>query len=134
MTMLSRSVRAAVWRARQTAEAATPTATTAAAAAIRTASRRFDGLAGEHFAFGRTDLDAALSLQLPGGRASATLRALATGLGQAPRYALQAEARVRLRPALYAVASAGSAFTPTPGGTLARGLLGALGLGVDFAR
>ena len=46
MTMLSRSVRAAVWRARQTAEAATPAATTAAAAAIRTASRRFDGPAG----------------------------------------------------------------------------------------
>jgi hypothetical protein len=98
------------------------------------AARLLLSLAGEHLAFGRTDVDAALSLQLPGGRASATLRALATGLGQAPRYALQAEARVRLRPALYAVASAGSAFTPTPGGTLARGLLGALGLGVDFAR
>ncbi|MBF5041712.1 hypothetical protein FGE12_04870 [Aggregicoccus sp. 17bor-14] len=91
-------------------------------------------LAAEHFAFGRTDVDASLLLQLPGGRASATLRALATDLGERPRYALQAEARVRLAPALYAVASGGTVHTPTAAGVLTRGLYAAAGLGLDFAR
>jgi hypothetical protein len=98
------------------------------------AGRLLLSLAAQHFAFGRTDADLSLALQLPGGRASATLRALATGLGQSPRLSLQAELRVRLRPALYALAAGGSVHTPQADGRLAQGALGLLGLGMDFAR
>jgi hypothetical protein len=98
------------------------------------AGRLLLSLAAEHFAFGRTDADLALSVQLPGGRALATLRALGSALGEHPRLAVQGELRWRLAPALYAVGAAGTVHTPTPDGRLQQGLLAALGLGMDLAR
>ncbi|HET9450539.1 MAG TPA: hypothetical protein VFO83_06635 [Aggregicoccus sp.] len=98
------------------------------------AGRLLLSLGAEYFAFGRADTDLALSVQLPGGRALATLRALGTGLGEHPRVAVQAELRWRLRPALYALATAGSVHTPRPDGRLQQGLLATLGLGMDLAR
>jgi hypothetical protein len=91
-------------------------------------------LGAEHFTFGRTDADLALGAQLPGGRALLSLRMLASGLGEHPRLAVQGELRWRLRPALYALATAGSVHTPRPDGPLQQGLLATLGLGLDLAR
>ncbi|MCI0573465.1 MAG: hypothetical protein L0Y66_22200 [Myxococcaceae bacterium] len=87
----------------------------------------------EHFSFGRTDVDALVQVELPGARGSAAARFVATGLGQAPRFAGSLEARVRLVPSLYLLASGGTAFFPQADGRLLRGVTASVGAGADFA-
>jgi hypothetical protein len=66
-------------------------------------------------------------------RLFATARVAVQGLSVAPRTFVQAEARLRFLPSLYAVAGGGTVFLVQPDGTLWRGVTASLGAGVDFA-
>jgi hypothetical protein len=90
--------------------------------------------AAEHFWFGRTDLDAALSVRMFGGNATGTARVVASAIGQAPRYLVSLEARFRFAAAFYGLASAGTLYFPQPDRTLVAGWNGGLGFGMDFER
>lgn len=91
-------------------------------------------LAGEHFAWGRTDADLSLALRALGGKGTGTVRFTGVGMNVRPRYVFSAEARYRLLPALYTLASGGTVFFPQPDGTLVRGVFAGLGIGADFER
>lgn len=92
-------------------------------------------LSAEHFpAWARTDLDAVVSVELVDHRVTASARFTAVGLLVQPRYAVGAEARVRLAASVYALGSGGTVFFPQPDGTLARGFFFSAGVGIDFER
>lgn len=91
-------------------------------------------LGGEHFAFGRTDLDALLSAKLAQGRALASVHLSLVGLGVLPRYSMGLEARWRFMPSLYAAARGGTVFFPQPDSSLSRGVYVGVGVGADFER
>jgi hypothetical protein len=84
----------------------------------------------EHFAWGRTDADAVLSLISDGGASSLQVRAIATGLGGGPRYSAQATVSQRLRGTVHAWAGGGTLHFPRSGGGLTRGWSASAGLGV----
>jgi len=86
----------------------------------------------EHFFWNRTDLDVSLQSELLGSRVVAFLRFTAIAVGVFPRYQAAAEARVRIIPALYVVASGGTVFLPQPDASLTRGLFFMGGAGIDL--
>lgn len=88
----------------------------------------------EYFAFGRTDLDASLHLELLDGWLVGEARLTAVGLGQKPRFHTTLGAHVRIFSSFYAFGSAGTVFFPQPDGTLQRGVTVSAGVGVDFER
>lgn len=87
---------------------------------------------GEHYDFGRTDLDGALTFRSADQQAAGTFRVSMIGLGEDTRYHLEGELRYRLGPSLYALATGGTVFFPQPDETLARGAFASLGIGADF--
>lgn len=89
-------------------------------------------VAVEHFFWGRTDVDASLQATLWASRLVMFARFTAVAVGVFPRYAVTAEARVRVVSSIYALASGGTVFTPQSDGTLSRGVFASLGGGVDF--
>jgi hypothetical protein len=93
---------------------------------------------GEYFVTtGRLDTDAALQVQLPGGKTVGELRLILTDVTGMPRYSVAAEVRQRLLPAVYVLGSAGTVHFPTWDGTatrLTRGFTAGVGVGVDFER
>lgn len=88
----------------------------------------------EYFSWGRTDLDALLSLEIINHRLIAGARFTGTGVGKVPRYATTLELRVRLFSSFYLMGAGGTVFFPQPDGTLARGIYGGAGAGIDFER
>lgn len=87
---------------------------------------------GEHFDFGRTDLDGALIFRTADQQAAGTFRVTMVGLGEDTRYHLEGELRYRLATSLYGVATGGTVFFPQPNDRLARGAFASLGIGADF--
>lgn len=87
---------------------------------------------GEHFDFGRTDLDGALTFRSADQQAAGTFRVSMIGLGEDTRYHLEGELRYRLVTSLYAVATGGTLFFPQADASLARGAFASLGIGADF--
>lgn len=87
---------------------------------------------GEHYDFGRTDLDGALTFRTADQKAAGTFRVSMVGLGEDTRYHLEGELRCRLGASLYALASGGTVFFPQADETLARGAFASLGIGADF--
>ena len=87
----------------------------------------------EHFSWGRTDLDAAVTLAL-GRLARGTARLIAADVGGASRLSAQAELRWRLAAAFYALGYVGNAYFPQGDGSLARDFFGGVGAAVDFER
>jgi hypothetical protein len=87
---------------------------------------------GEHFTFGRTDLDARVQFHVPGEKAAGVLRLSAVGLGQIARVLVSGEIRYRFARSIYGLALAGTSFFPQPDHTLAHGFYGGFGAGVDF--
>ena len=59
-------------------------------------------------------------------------RSGAVALGVFPRYAVSAEARVRVVSSVYLLASGGTAFFPQVDGTLTRGVFASVGAGFDL--
>ncbi|MBN1203585.1 MAG: hypothetical protein JXB05_01505 [Myxococcaceae bacterium] len=90
--------------------------------------------AAEYFAFGRTDTDFTLALQLPGARTLASARLIVAGIGAQPRYSVHAELRHRILDWLYLWGSGGAVHFPQPDGSLVRGYTAGAGAGVDFKR
>lgn len=86
----------------------------------------------EHFFWNRTDLDVSLQTELLGSRIVAFLRFTAIAVGVLPRYQATGEARVRIIPALYVIASGGTVFFPQPDSSLQRGLFFMGGAGIDL--
>ena len=86
----------------------------------------------EHFFWGRTDVDASVQAELFESRVVTALRFTAVAVGVFPRYAMSAEARVRVVRSLYALMSGGTAFLPQSDGTLTRGVFVSFGVGVDL--
>ncbi len=91
-------------------------------------------VAAEYFFWNRLDLDATLQLEVLKERLQLTGRFTALGLAQQPRYAAQGGFRLRLFPAFYVLAQAGTVFFPQPEGGLIRGFTASAGAGVDFER
>lgn len=87
---------------------------------------------GEHYNFGRTDLDGALTFRTADQKAAGTFRVSMVGLGEDTRYHLEGELRCRLGPSLYALASGGTVFFPQADDTLARGAFASVGIGADL--
>lgn len=73
------------------------------------------GVGAERFFWGRTDLDGSATSALLDGKLAVTARLAVTGLQTAaPRYFLEAEARLRVLAALYVLGSGGTVFFPEP--------------------
>jgi hypothetical protein len=90
---------------------------------------------GEYFAAtGRVDADVLLKMRLPGDKAEVSLRAILTGLMDAPRYQVVAGGLYRVLPSLYVLAQGGTVHFPEAEGRLRRGFTAGLGLGVDIHR
>lgn len=103
-------------------------------AAAPEATRLLFTAALEQFSFGRTDADAAVSLEALNRTLLASARFIATGINRAPRYLVGADVRYRFLPSLYAVGFLGNVYFPVAPGQLARGFYAGVGAGVDFER
>ncbi|MFN0062882.1 MAG: hypothetical protein ACKVPX_10240 [Myxococcaceae bacterium] len=89
-------------------------------------------LAAEYFEFGRFDADMALSVGFAKDHGLVTLRVLAMGVGQAPRWVLSADFRMRFGPAFFVFVQGGTVYFPEASVGLARGISASLGMGLDF--
>lgn len=91
--------------------------------------------AGEHYTWGRTNVDVSVQGRAFEGKGAVGVRFGASGLGQTPRYVTALEARYRFLPSLYALGTGGTVFFPQlEEGGLSRGVFVGLGVGADFAR
>ena len=86
----------------------------------------------EHYTWGRTDLDATLQMELFEKRFVTSARFTAVAMGVKDRFAISAEARLRLFKSMYALTSGGTVFFHEVDGTLSRGVFVTLGAGFDF--
>jgi hypothetical protein len=86
----------------------------------------------EGFGYGRLDLDATIGVAALEGKVQADARVTVVAAGQAPRLHFSAGAKIRVLPALYILARAGTLFFAQPDGSLQRGITAFAGLGVDF--
>ncbi|MBK7864410.1 MAG: hypothetical protein IPJ65_38570 [Archangiaceae bacterium] len=86
----------------------------------------------EYFTFGRTDVDFSLQAEFLESRVVTSLRFAAVALGVLPRFAVTAEARVRIYKSFYVLGSGGTVFFPLADHTLQRGVFVLAGAGLDF--
>ena len=90
------------------------------------------GSALEYFDFGRLDADVSLGVSFADDRGLFTIRAIAQGIGVAPRWLAAADLRLRFGEVFYVLAQGGTVFFPSPGIGLVRGVFAAVGMGLDF--